>query len=33
MADFPIWLKGIVWLIVGSTALYAAAQVLYSVLS
>jgi hypothetical protein len=32
MADFPFWLKGVVWLVVGSTALYAAAQVLYSLL-
>jgi hypothetical protein len=30
MADFPLWLKGIVWLVVGSTALYAVIQVLYS---
>jgi hypothetical protein len=32
MADFPLWLKGIVWLVVGSSAFYAAAQVLYSLL-
>jgi hypothetical protein len=33
MADFPLWLKGLVWLIVGSTAAYAAAQILYSLLN
>ena len=33
MADLPLWLKGVVWLVVGSTALYAGAQVLYSLLN
>jgi hypothetical protein len=30
MEDFPIWLKGIVWLIIGSTALYAFIQIAYN---
>jgi hypothetical protein len=30
MAELPLWLKGIVWLVVGSSAVYAAAQILYS---
>jgi len=33
MADFPLWLKGVVWLVVGCSAIYAAAQVLYSLIN
>jgi hypothetical protein len=33
MEDFPIWLKVVVWVIVGSTVLYTAAQILRSVLT
>jgi len=30
MEDFPIWLKLIVWLIVGSTVVYVIAAAVYS---
>jgi hypothetical protein len=30
MEDFPIWLKMLVWLIVGGTILYAIAMAIYS---
>jgi hypothetical protein len=30
MEDFPIWMKLVVWLIVGSTVLYALAASFYS---
>lgn len=33
MDDFPIWLKGVVWVIIGSTALYAGAQILHSLIN
>lgn len=33
MDDFPIWLKGVVWLVVGSTVIYVAAQVLLSAMN
>jgi hypothetical protein len=29
MEDFPIWLKGIIWLIIGSTVLYSLIQIFY----
>jgi hypothetical protein len=32
MEDFPLWLKMIVWLIVGGTALYAVAAIMHSLL-
>jgi hypothetical protein len=33
MDDFPIWLKGIVWLVLGSTVIYVAAQLLLGFLN
>jgi hypothetical protein len=33
MEDFPIWLKSIVWLIVGGTVLYAIVAILHGVLT
>lgn len=30
MEDFPLWLKLIVWLIVGSTVIYTVGAMLYS---
>jgi hypothetical protein len=32
MEDFPIWLKAVVWLIVGSTAVYVAYNIIRGLL-
>ena len=29
MEDFPLWLKAIVWLVVGGTVLYTAGAIIY----
>jgi len=33
MDDFPLWLKSIVWLMVGSVVVYTAVQIVLSVLN
>jgi hypothetical protein len=30
MEDFPIWLKVVIWLMLGSTVLYAFIQIVYN---
>ncbi len=32
MEDFPIWLKALIWLVVGGTLVYAIGAVIYTVL-